>query len=231
MTKSTKIFFSLLCLALIGTTVFGIVFKNSIREAENPHRVIEQNAEIEIALDKEEENLYFCDDVTCSLKDLREQADLIAIVSVTDDRTLELYSTKSQVKIEKIIEQTDSDLTAGDEIWVEELATIVSEKNFHTEGYTLMEPGQQYLLLLQHLPCIEGYRYSKTEQMTYTPVSTYFGKYCITKNEKIQILDEEEIEQMRYKDISDYALLTTEREAVSHYEKLYQEVLNWKPVR
>ena len=225
MTKSTKIFFAVLCLVLMGTTVFGIMFKSSIRGEENPDRLIAQNADIEIALDKEGENPYFCNDVTCSLNELKEQADLIAVVSVTDERTMELYSTKSQVKIEKIIAQRDSDLAAGDEIWVEELATIVSERSFHTEGYTLMEPGQQYLLLLQHLPCIDGYRYSKAEQMTYTPVSTYFGKYCITQQEKIEALDEKEMEQMRYKDILGYALLTTDSDKLAHYEELYQEIL------
>lgn len=231
MTKSTKFFFTLLCLSLLGVIVFGFVFQNSVRGAENPECLMGQSAEIEVALDEETESPYFCDDVSCDFNELKKQADLIAVVSVTDARAMELYSTKSQVKIEKIIEQTDSDLTAGDEIWVEELATIVSETNFHTAGYTLMEAGQQYILLLQHLPCIEGYRYSKTEQMTYTPVSNYFGKYCITRDETIQILDEEEIEQMHYNDISDYALLTTEQEVVSHYEKLYQEALNWKTVR
>ena len=207
MTKSTKIFFAVLCLVLMGTTVFGIMFKSSIRGEENPDRLIAQN------------------DVTCSLDELKEQADLIAVVSVTDERTMELYSTKSQVKIEKVIAQRDSDLAAGDEIWVEEVATIVSERSFHTEGYTLMEPGQQYLLLLQHLPCIDGYRYSKAEQMTYTPVSTYFGKYCITQQEKIEALDEKEMEQMRYKDILGYALLTTDSDKLAHYEELYQEIL------
>ena len=225
MTKSTKIFFAILCLLFIGTAVFGIVFQRSICGEKNPDRLIEQNAEIEVALDKSSENPYFCNDATCSLKELSDRADLIAVVSVTDDRTMELYSTKSRVKIEKIIAQSDSDLVMGDEIWVEELATVVAERSFHTEGYTLMEPGQQYLLLLQHLPCIEGYRYSKTEQVTYTPVSAYFGKYCLSKNEKIEALDEKNVENLRYSDISDYALLTTDQDKVSNYEELYHQIL------
>lgn len=226
MTKSTKIFFAVLCLVFVGAAVLGGVCKNSIYGEENPDRLLEQNPEIEIALDKEVESPYFCNNVTCGIEELSEQADLIAVVSVTDDRKMELYSTKSQVKIEKIIAQTDLNVAEGDEIWVEELATVVAERSFHTEGYTLMEPGQQYLLLLQHLPCIEGYRYSKTEQITYTPVSVYFGKYCITKSERIEALDEKKIENLCYKDISGYALLTTEQEKVTHYEELYQEIIS-----
>lgn len=226
MTKSTKVYVAVLGLVLLLVAVYGWNCGRDIWGEKNPNRVLEQNVEIMFSLDEEDEDSpYFCNDADCSLKDLEERADLIAVVSLEKEQTAELYSTKSKVKLEKILVQKDEALSDGDEIWVEEIATIISEENYDTEGYALMKPGQQYILLLQHLPCIEGYRYSKEEEITYMPVSVYFGKYCITESETIKALQESELEDIHYSQVSDYALYTTNGKVAEKYEKLYQEVL------
>lgn len=226
MTKSTKMYTVVLGLVFLAVAAYGWLCEKDVWGEENPNRILERNPQIVVSIDEGDvDSPYFCNAAECTLKELEARADLIAIVSLGEVQTAKHYSTKSKIKLEKILAQRDGTLTEGDEIWMEELATVFVESSYDTEGYALMKPGQQYLLLLQHLPCIEGYRYSEEEALTYTPVSMYFGKYCITDNETIEVVDATEAENIYYSQVFEYALFTRDPKKVANYKKLYQEVL------
>ena len=224
MTKTTKIYFIILGLFFGVALVYGMICMKSVHGEKNPNKMLEKKSDILLSLEEDMYNPYFINTSACTLQALEDAADMIAIVSVGDNREMKMYSTKSQVKIEKILQQKSSAFFEGEKIWIEEPATISVGRSFSTDGYQLMKIGQKYLLFLKHLPCIDGYQYSKVEQTAFTLVSEYYGKFCITEQEKIEVLQNEAEEELFYYNVNNYALFTEEQDKVDTYKKLYKEV-------
>lgn len=226
MTKSTKIYFIILDLFFIGALALGIVCMNSVTGEKNPDKELEKNDSISFSLEEDMYNPYFINTSTCELEALEEVAEVIVVVSIGEEREMKLCSTKSQVKVEKILKQKDSSILEGQKIWIEEPATITVGRSFSTDGYQLMKNGQRYILFLKHLPCMDGYQYSRTEKNTFTLVSEYYGKFCVTEKEKIELLKNDTKDELLYREVSDYALFTENQDKVDTYQKLYKEVMS-----
>lgn len=167
---------------------------------------------------------YFINTGEVTLQNIEDRADMVVTVEVLDEREMGQYSTNTKVVIDQVWKAKEKNIKEGKEIWIEEPATVLEEVFYETDGYQMMKKGEKYLLFLMHLPCIDGYQYSKKEEQTYTVVSEYYGKYCMTDEEQIKLFQNEEDKEKKYQDVEDYALLTEENSIVEQYAHLLHEV-------
>lgn len=225
MTRSTKFLGMLMIIFFVVAGIWGIMKMQTNYGETDPDTVIE-NITDDVRMQYCDENIYdsiFLDQSDCSLAELEQKSELVVEVSVEEGRKMEFASTLSPVTVKQIIFAKNDAVKVGDIIYIEEPATIV-EDVFSTYGYQLMKHGQNYILFLQHLPCIEGYKYSEKESKTYTLVSEYFGKYCTSKKENMALYQENDEEEISYKKVSSYAIYTCNKEILNTYINLWAKI-------
>lgn len=224
MTKNTKRYFIFIFMVVFVSFIYGTVGKGQNYGERNPDVLLEQKQDFSIQLSEGFYDEYFLNAKNITLQQMKNRADIIVTASVSDEREMGQYSTNTKVIIDKVWQSKDGTVKEGNKIWIEEPATISWEHSFCTDGYQIMKKNRKYLLFLMHLPCIEGYRYNKREARTYTVVSEYYGKYCVTGEEKISLYGDVGEEGLEYKDVADYAIFSEKEEVIKRYVAFADEV-------
>lgn len=71
-----------------------------------------------------------------------------------------------------------------------------------------------------HLDKVKGYKYKKSEEMTYIPVSTRFSKYC--KEESPLFIESKRIEEgeIHYRDFKDASAIFIKSDELKQYQSI-----------
>ena len=170
------------------------------------------------------ENPYF-NEVINSVSELESQSKLIVKVSKIVKREQVSRATLTTVKVDEVI-KGDLDV---DEILIYEPSyfwTYQDDKSqgyFPTEGYQIMQDGNQYVLFLQGLKVPEAYRMSDEEKRSYLPISQQYGKFPVESSEwEPQIVKSD---GMIYEDFQVFELLTKKEKVLQRYLELKNEVI------
>ena len=156
-----------------------------------------------------------------TLSALEQEAEIIVRATVLEERIMSARSTKTEIYVDEVLSQADTNLSAGDIIYLIEPVTFLRGEVYDTNGYQMAHTGEEYIFLLKHLECMEGYQYTKEQEITYMPVSVYYSKYAVSYEETIETLGSGEV---FYGEIQDYAILTDSDNVLSLYETLKDQV-------
>lgn len=163
----------------------------------------------------------FFDAEMTALSALEQEAEIIIKATVLEGRIMSARSTKTELCVHEVLSPANANLSAGDTIYLIEPVTFLRGEVYDTNGYQMAHTGEEYIFFLKHLACVEGYRYTKEQEMTYMPVSVYYSKYAVSYKEVIETLDSEEV---FYEEIKDYAILTDSEHVLALYETLMNQV-------
>lgn len=209
----------ILCIACFFILLYGRWNVKNVSGESSPDAAAAMNEAIRVQYT--ENSIGFFDSELPTLSALEQEADIIIKATVLEKRTMSARSTKTDICVNEVLSQTDTDLSAGDIIHIIEPVTFLRGEVYDTNGYQIAHTGEEYIFLLKHLECVEGYQYTKEQETTYMPVSVYYSKYAISNEETIETLGSGEI---LYGEIQDYAILTDSDNVLSLYETLMNQV-------
>lgn len=226
MTRNTKIYFLTLFIFISATIGYALATKHSFTGEYHLRQIKKQYHLDHFIYSDDEDSLYFDDSIN-TLDELEIHSDLIVKVQSFNNSELFLNSVKTPVKILDIYKTKDH-LEKGDLIYIQEPVSISYQKGMENmtsiRGYVLMNDHQEYLLFLKHLDKVKGYKYKKSEEMTYIPVSTRFSKYC--KEESPLFIDSKRIEEgeIHYRDFKDASAIFIKSDELKQYQSISSQV-------
>lgn len=208
------------CIAGFFILLYGRWNVKNVSGESSPTLVMKMNKTIPVQCT--EYSIGFFDNDIPTLSALEQETDIVIRASILEGRTMSARSTKTEICINEVLSQTDADLSAGDIIYLLEPVTFLRGEIYNTNGYQIAHTGEEYIFLLKHLECVEGYQYTKEQEITYMPVSVYYSKYAASHKEVIEPLGSGNV---FYGDIQDYAILTNRNDVLSQYETLMNQVI------
>lgn len=213
--------FIIIC--VVSALIYG---RNGIKTTtgvHDPDIALSENAAMEIFYTAGQKTSYFNNESNYSLNDMEKDSSLIARVTVTNSREMSLRSTKTMVKIEEIYKDNSANLSKGDSIYIIEPASYVRGEEFYTNGWQYLKTGDTYLIFLKNLGCVDGYKYTKEEEMSFMPVSEIYSKKNLSHDESCVVFDSAET---LYSSISAFAFLTSEETVVDNYDKIWKNIMD-----
>jgi hypothetical protein len=164
------------------SAIYGIVTRLSFNDNTHVGSILKNTDHISVSLKENNDysSLYFNNNIN-DLENLINESDLIIKATVDTDRKNFNKSVLSKICIKDIY--SISNFKRGDYIYVYEPSNfIVGNVNFSCfNGYTLMQPDYEYILFLKHLKTPPHYQYKSNEQISFTLVSSIYGKYKLSK--------------------------------------------------
>lgn len=209
----------ILWIACLFILLYGRWNVRNVSGESNPDTATAVNEAIRVQY--VENSIGFLDADIQTLSALEQEAEIIVRATVLEERIMSARSTKTEICVNEVLSQTDANLSAGDIIYLIEPVTFLRGEVYDTNGYQMAHTGEEYIFLLKHLECVEGYRYTKEQEITYMPVSVYYSKYAVSYEETIETLGSGEV---LYGEIQDYAILTDSDNVLSLYETLKDQV-------
>lgn len=222
MSRKKRIIIPLLVvISVIISLIYGKYEISGATGDKNPDDVIEKNSSLKIQY-RGDTSEYFNNDLS-SLDELEECSDIIIKAEISDDRVMSLYSTKTSIAIKEIYKSDNDELSEGDVIYLIEPASINLEETYDTNGYKLVKTGDEYILFLKHLVCVDNYKYSPDEEISYMPVSELYSRFDVSNDEIAEVLTSDDV---LYSEVSNYALFTTNKNDIDTYINLKKEIEN-----
>lgn len=233
MIRTTKIFFAicvcsiLLFFAAAVTLRFSYHGYTKLAQLEKAENLQEYLLEVE---DAEEDDSVFSD--VHNYEELENASDVIARVSVTDERDLFLLDViKTQVEVKEVYK---GDLKTDQIIWIYEPAgfSYNISKTYNTlNGYQLMKSRKEYYVFLQPLITADGYRKSAKEKNTFLPSTTNYSIIPVEKGEHT-VLEQSKVDEKeyKYKQIQEQEILTTNKETMEVYLKIKSDFMRIGPL-
>lgn len=228
MTRSTKIYFiAILCITVV-CFIMGIFIRNSytgystFEEMEKTENLQKYDVQLH---DAEEYDIF--DTSVKDYSDLEKTADLIAKVSVADERKMFPYTTtKTKVIIEEVLK---GEAETGQQVFIYEPVNFsysVSKRYKSIGGYQIMKEGEEYYVFLQKLKASEGYKMSDDEKNSYLPSTALYSKFPVQKG-NIRILDSKKLDNdgYSYGKVENLEIITSEQKVLSMYKNMKKEVL------
>ena len=229
--KWKKYFFIAWAVILAGSIAFAVYIRNSILPLDMTSSGLEKMTI------RTEKGLYNLSDDSqfasqeLSMQELYDSSDLVVKVTALDEREAKYESILTAVTVDEVY-KGDSALK-DKKIYVYEFAYIFlfdNEYLIDTYGgtYNIMNPGNQYYLLLNFNKMPDGYQYSKKDKNTYLISNIYFGKFSCDENHisSVQVIPEESMNQLRYADIKNWDILPKDSSEISEYTKKRKDLLN-----
>ena len=214
---------TVIIICIISAWIYGNNGIKAITGVHNPDTALSENPAMEIFYTAGQKKSYFNNEHNYSLDDMEKDSSLIARISITNSREMSLRSTKTMVKIEKIYKKNSINIAVGDNIYIIEPVSYIRGEEFYTNGWQYMKTGDTYLVFLKNLECIDGYRYTKEEELSFMPVSEIFSKKNLSQDESCMIFD---VNENLYLNVSSLAFLTSEETIVDNYVKIWKDIEN-----
>lgn len=212
---------AVIIICILSAWIYGKDGIGTTTGNHNPDSALSENSDMQIFYIAEQDTPYFCNDSNYKLEGMEQDSSLIALVSVTDSREMSLRSTKTMVTIEKIFKDNSESISVGDDIYIIEPVSYIRGEEFYTYGWQYMKTGDTYLVFLKNLECVEGYRYTKEEEISFMPVSEIFSKKNISHNELVRTFD---VNEDRYINVTSLAFFTLDEAIVDNYAKIWQDI-------
>ena len=209
----------ILWIACLFILLYGRWNVRNVSGESNPDAAAAVNEAIRVQY--VENSIGFLDAEIPTLSALEQEAEVIIKATVLEGRIMSARSTKTEICVNEVLSQADTNLSAGDIIYLIEPVTFLRGEVYDTNGYQMAHTGEEYIFLLKHLECVEGYQYTKEQETTYMPVSVYYSKYAVSYEENIETPGSGEV---LYGEIQDYAVLTNSDNVLSLYETLKDQV-------
>ena len=137
------------------------------------------------------------------------------------ERKISYECVISQVEVEQVYQ---GELAEGEMLTILEPVDCESPKEMMcTDGYSLMQKGQEYILFLKKL---KNSHYG-SDPYVYAPSSTQFGKYPVESGD-VTLFTPEQIDDgefLNYSEIGQEEIFLDEKEVYERYLKLREEVL------
>lgn len=165
----------------------------------------------------------FYDNAVTNLSDLEAVSELILEVEITDRRSMSLQSTETAAEVKAIYKDNTGTLEVGQSIYLIEPFSIVRNEVYMSPGYQTVWSGERYLLFLNPPSAVEGYEFDEKEKISFMPSTALFSRYCISKEETVDVVEETE-QQLLYEDYKEYALLTYSRTDADIYNEIFSEI-------
>lgn len=217
--KKTSFLQIILYIACFSILLYGRWNVKNVSGESNPDVVMKLNEAIQVQYAEYSDGFFGAE--LPVLSSLEQEADIIIKATVLEERTMSARSTKTELCINEVLSPADTSLSAGDIIYLIEPVTFLRGEIYDTNGYQMAHTGEEYIFLLKHLECVEGYQYTKEQEITYMPVSVYYSKYAESYEETIETLSSGEV---FYEEIQDYAILTNSNKVLSQYEILMNQI-------
>lgn len=163
-----------------------------------------------------------------SMQELYDSCDLAVKVTALDEREAKYESILTSVKVDEVYK---GDAALKDKkIYVYEYAMIFMFDNEYvidTYGgtYNIMNPGDQYYLLLDFNDMPEGYEYSAKDKSTYLISNLYYGKFSC-EDASLTAFRAEEANQLPYNDVKKCAIIAKDSEEIQNYNLRRNDLLN-----
>lgn len=215
-----KIFLNIsLCVICFFALLYGIWNVKHVYGESNPDAALVANESIKVQYAESADG--FLNINVADLLILEQNSDIIVKAKVLEDRTMSARSTKTKLCIKEVLSSVNANLSEGDDIYLIEPVTLLRGEVYDTNGYQMAHTGEEYIFLLKNLECVDGYCYTKEQEITYMPTSVYYSKYAVSYMEIPKILNSRAV---LYNDIKDYAILTEDNNTLSTYETLMKQV-------
>lgn len=222
MMRRNVIFIVIMIICYISIVGYGRQSIQNVEVESNPDLALESYPEMEVMYAPADSD-YFINNPSCTLADIEAAADIVVKIKVCDDRVMSLRTTQSLIQIEEIFYDPFEELSINDEIYIIEPVSFIRGDSFYTGGWNYMQTGQEYIVYLKHLECIEGYEYTDQEQISYMPVSELYAKYNVNEVEVVEVLQDKE--NLIYKEVQNYAFLSEDIECVDTYNKIQEQIM------
>lgn len=222
--------FLVLCgVILAGAVVYGKVTAASFYDDTNVNELIQRSGGGVSPHDNDEYVSTYFNNQQRSVTQLENEAELIVSAKPTRDRINYSNAIRTVVQVTGVIK--GSDVKPGDHIFVFEpgsFSTRISSSEFSyysLGGYNLMREGQEYILLLKHLPKPAGYHYNDEQAMTFMPISSYYAKFPLNSEPGSGYLERAEWDKVvSYDRVKDWDILTSDPNVLQTYRQLKAEI-------
>ncbi|KML23300.1 MULTISPECIES: hypothetical protein [Priestia] len=226
MKRSIKTLYLVIMLVLIGSVSLGIIIKKSFINDVHIDNISKKFEESNVSISEEDEftKTYFQNNIT-NLKDLINKSDLIIKGTVNTNRKMLNQSILTEIQIQDIY-KNDSNQKLKDSLYIFEPTYFNFDTYIVQSGYNIMKTKNQYVLFLKRIKVPDNYKYKGKEEITYVPVSTYYGKYP-TNNKKITKLisnNEKDNSTLTYHQIEDYEVLTSNEQILNKFLEIKHDV-------
>lgn len=208
-----------LCIACFFILLYGRWNVKNISGESNPDIAAAMNQAIHV--EYAENSTGFYDPEAPTLSALEQETEIIIKATVLENRIMSARSTKTELCIREILSQTNTNLSVGDKIYLIEPVTFLRGEVYVTNGYQMAHTGEEYIFLLKHLECVEGYQYTKEQEIIYMPISVYYSKYATSYTEVIETLGSDKV---LYDEIQNYAILTNSDYILAAYKSLINQI-------
>ncbi|MGE6631662.1 hypothetical protein [Bacillus sp. NPDC077027] len=222
-----KLLYSITFFLFLFSIVYGFIVKASLKDDVHIHKSLKEFDSFIVSNDDASEytDIYFNNNIV-NVDNLFAKSELVVVGKIADKRLNYNQAIKSEFKIEKILKSDSDENNQLKKILVFEPSYFSFDTYNVQSGYNLMESNRSYLLFLKHLKTPKGYKYKKDEEITYMPVSTFYSKYVFkTKKDNTKLISAQALNNLKYREIKDYDLLTSDAEIFNMYKTLKNELL------
>ena len=167
-------------IAVVGCFIHGKKVMSTTWGEMDPDVLIDSNKSMTVQVE-ELENDVFDDESISEFSDLYDNSAVIIMAKVDGERKMCLQSTDTIISVEKIYKDETTKLSKGESIILVEPFSIHLESTYHSTGYQMLKKNGEYILFLNPLKCVDGYKFNKREQMSFMPSTTCFSRYCISE--------------------------------------------------
>ncbi|WP_129595701.1 hypothetical protein [Anaerophilus nitritogenes] len=219
-----KIFIIFISTCLGICCVIGILTRQSFYtdvDAKHLFKEIE-DFKIDLAENSPLSKIYFEDNID-NLAQLKEKADLIVKVSVTDNRKIFNLALLSNVNVLDIYK--GKNIKENDNIYIYEPFSLGINTCEIENGYIPIKKDEEYIFFLKHLKIPNGYKYKGKEKITYIPVSTIFSKYNLMNETNTKPINKAILNNgIEFIKVKNMDILTTNMNILKKYNTLKEQV-------
>ncbi|MCP2239819.1 hypothetical protein [Thermoanaerobacterium thermosaccharolyticum] len=230
MKKLDKVLISIVVSLIVIGVVVGIFTRFSYKDNVSFSRISNNIDDYKIVVgdvdsDRAFYKSFYVENIK-SLSDLELESDYILKVRAEDDRkTLNntLYTKVNVVKIYK-----GNDLKGKNYVYIYEPCFFdVCNKTFYSQwGYNFMHSNDEYIVFLRKIKAPQGYHYKNNEGISFLFTSVPYGKYKLKDTGEVIAVDEKKIDQgLKYGDVKDLDIITSDSNVANRYESMKNEVL------
>ena len=92
---------------------------------------------------------------------------------------MSLVSTETKINILEIYKDETNSLEVGNTVYLIEPFSIILEETYYTSGYQMVSQGQEYILFLNEIQAVDGYKLTKKESISFIPSTNLYSRYYI----------------------------------------------------
>ena len=212
----------ILSVLILSSAMYGKKVMTTVWGEKNPDILLTSMNNITICV-ADELNENFDDEQINDYDDLIDTSAIILKGKVDGERTMSVGSTDTNFIVDKIYKDDTKSLISGENIIIVEPFSIHLEAVYNSFGYQMLKKGEEYILFLNPLKCVDGYRYSNKEKISFMPSTQYFSRYCITMEEKMKLLEQND-DELLYSDYSENAFLTYDSNIKAKYIAIQEKI-------